>query len=363
MTPPTVVNVRHSSCDVYIGRSKDRRKGRWGNPYSHQEGTLAKFKVATREEAIRKYGEWIVTQPHLMAALPELAGKRLGCFCVPHLACHGEVLVELVSKLSDPENIKNTSLEYHSSLTIPRLPIYSTDIEFTKNEEQQKLNDNTMLPNPSKLLASIALLASALASTTQIFAEYLSSTGFDFVQGLQTSPVGLPPQTIPVGLQPNFAPAPTATVSTASSEVASAPESASETEEQATKRKRRTKAEMEEARRLEAEAAQAQASPELPLKTEVAAPAPTQEPVKAPAPAPTPAPAVTTGFVLKTQPELRAIINPLILKGRGNEAKACISKWCGGQGNLEVLSKMDAATQQGFIAEIESMIGGTGEAY
>ena len=27
--------------------------------------------------------------PHLLARLPELLGKRLGCWCVPHRRCHG----------------------------------------------------------------------------------------------------------------------------------------------------------------------------------------------------------------------------------------------------------------------------------
>jgi hypothetical protein len=75
--------------DVYIGRPS-----RWGNPFSHKTGTLAKFKVATREAAVSKFREWIVQQPDLMAALPELKGKVLGCWCWP-LACHGDVLVEL----------------------------------------------------------------------------------------------------------------------------------------------------------------------------------------------------------------------------------------------------------------------------
>ena len=48
----TVVNKRFDAYDVYIGRPSQ-----WGNPFSHREGTLAKYKVATREEAMRKYCE------------------------------------------------------------------------------------------------------------------------------------------------------------------------------------------------------------------------------------------------------------------------------------------------------------------
>lgn len=84
-----VVHCKKSAYDVYIGRP-----GKWGNPFSHLGDTLAKYRVKSREEAIQAYREWIVRQPELMAALPELKGKILGCHCKP-LACHGDVLLEL----------------------------------------------------------------------------------------------------------------------------------------------------------------------------------------------------------------------------------------------------------------------------
>ena len=37
-------------------------------------------------------------QPELLAALPELAGKTLGCWCAPK-ACHGDVLARLAAEL------------------------------------------------------------------------------------------------------------------------------------------------------------------------------------------------------------------------------------------------------------------------
>lgn len=73
------------------------RTSKWGNPYSHMQNTLAKFKVDTREEAIEKYKEWILTQPELLKALPELRGKTLGCWCKP-LLCHGSILAEMADK-------------------------------------------------------------------------------------------------------------------------------------------------------------------------------------------------------------------------------------------------------------------------
>lgn len=77
-----VVNVRKDKFDVFVGRPS-----RWGNP----------FKLGLtddREAVIAKYEEWLKTQPALMAAIPELRGKALGCYCAP-LACHGDVLARL----------------------------------------------------------------------------------------------------------------------------------------------------------------------------------------------------------------------------------------------------------------------------
>lgn len=86
-----VVHCKREPFDVYIGRPS-----RWGNPFSHKPGTLAKYRVRSREEAVEAYGEWIIRQPELMAALPDLAGKVLGCWCSPK-ACHGDVLVRLAN--------------------------------------------------------------------------------------------------------------------------------------------------------------------------------------------------------------------------------------------------------------------------
>lgn len=82
-----VVNVRSGApCDVYVGRPS-----KWGNQYSHEDGTLARFKVATRAEAIARYEEDLLANSALLAQLPELRGKKLGCWCAPY-PCHAEVL-------------------------------------------------------------------------------------------------------------------------------------------------------------------------------------------------------------------------------------------------------------------------------
>lgn len=89
-----VVHCKKESYDVYIGRPS-----KWGNPFSHKEGTGAKFKVNTRKEAIEAYEEWITVGEgnHLLNDLHELEGKILGCWCKPN-ACHGDVLIKLIEE-------------------------------------------------------------------------------------------------------------------------------------------------------------------------------------------------------------------------------------------------------------------------
>jgi hypothetical protein len=78
-----VVNKRRQAYDVYIGRGS-----KWGNPYIiGRDGD--------RAEVIEKYRAYLLRRPDLLASLEELRGKRLGCFCAP-LACHGDVLVEIL---------------------------------------------------------------------------------------------------------------------------------------------------------------------------------------------------------------------------------------------------------------------------
>lgn len=90
MAKTIVVHCKRKPYDVYVGRGS-----KWGNIYSHKSGTTAEIIVATREEAVEKYREWIMTQPSLLADLHELKGKVLGCWCGPRQACHGKVLAEL----------------------------------------------------------------------------------------------------------------------------------------------------------------------------------------------------------------------------------------------------------------------------
>jgi len=66
-----VVHCKREPFDVYIGRPS-----KWGNPFVVGVD-------GSRDEVIEKYEEWILNQQELVAALPELRGKVLGCWCAP----------------------------------------------------------------------------------------------------------------------------------------------------------------------------------------------------------------------------------------------------------------------------------------
>jgi hypothetical protein len=69
---------------VYVGRPSNR-----GNRF-------VIGRDGSRDEVIAKYRAWIVRQPALMAALHELRGKDLVCWCAPEHS-HAEVLTELAN--------------------------------------------------------------------------------------------------------------------------------------------------------------------------------------------------------------------------------------------------------------------------
>ena len=79
----SVVNLRSvEPYDVLIARPS-----KWGNPFKIGRS-------ANRALVIARYHDWLLGQSALLAALPELKGKRLGCWCKP-LPCHGDVLAAL----------------------------------------------------------------------------------------------------------------------------------------------------------------------------------------------------------------------------------------------------------------------------
>lgn len=88
----TVVNKQYEEYDVYIGRGS-----KWGNPFSHRPSSYEVIQVETRGESIYRFHEYLIGRPDLLSALPELKGKRLGCYCAP-LPCHGDILARLADE-------------------------------------------------------------------------------------------------------------------------------------------------------------------------------------------------------------------------------------------------------------------------
>lgn len=87
-----VVHCKKDSYDVYIGRPS-----KWGNPFSHLPNSKAEFLVDSKEEAIDKYREWLLSQPELVSQVKkELRGKTISCWCRPGW-CHGDVLAEIAN--------------------------------------------------------------------------------------------------------------------------------------------------------------------------------------------------------------------------------------------------------------------------
>lgn len=91
---------------VYIGRNmsfyvKGATKSKWSNPFN--------VKKYGRDECLKLYKQYIQDNADLLAALSELKGKILGCWCHPD-KCHGDILVQLLSEQENNENNNDQSL-------------------------------------------------------------------------------------------------------------------------------------------------------------------------------------------------------------------------------------------------------------
>jgi hypothetical protein len=94
---PRVLNIRNlrhvPPGTVYIGRRTPHYRlpaSKWRNPF-------IAGKDGTREEVIAKFRRYLCDSPDLLAALPELRGKDLVCWCAPG-RCHGDVLLEMANQ-------------------------------------------------------------------------------------------------------------------------------------------------------------------------------------------------------------------------------------------------------------------------
>ena len=119
MKPPPktlVVNILHRDADgphvIPIGR-----KTSYGNPFTHLplRTTNAFMEVPTVFEALRLYRRWLLgdleirdIEPPSEREILALAGRTLGCVCVPKPTrgavkvpvCHGQILAELADNLA-----------------------------------------------------------------------------------------------------------------------------------------------------------------------------------------------------------------------------------------------------------------------
>lgn len=89
----TIVNIRNEKCDVYIGRGKGGtipeppERGCFGNPFSVKQygrtGCIERFVIY--------FYDRMEIDKEFRAAVLELKGKKLGCYCKPE-ECHGDVI-------------------------------------------------------------------------------------------------------------------------------------------------------------------------------------------------------------------------------------------------------------------------------
>ena len=79
--------AKSEGCYQYVGRQPGNP---WGNPF-------VVGRSGDRETCIAKYTAKLMANPELLARVPELRGKVLGCSCYPE-PCHGDVLAELADR-------------------------------------------------------------------------------------------------------------------------------------------------------------------------------------------------------------------------------------------------------------------------
>ena len=132
---PFVVRLRKEKgktiqdCDVYIGNAVfntnwSLEESKWCDPF-HQEWTLS---VAERK---KKYRDYITSTPRLMQCLHELKGKTLGCLCQNSRACHGHVLVDLVTAMykEDKHRITMGDVYYFKGSFSPLSNFYPSPLQ------------------------------------------------------------------------------------------------------------------------------------------------------------------------------------------------------------------------------------------
>ena len=89
--------AKANGCFVYVGDNEGHtghKRSDWFNPFK-----IGKEKTDDRRnEVCDQYTKHIDNRPELLARLPELKGKVLGCRCYP-LRCHGHYLASLANEV------------------------------------------------------------------------------------------------------------------------------------------------------------------------------------------------------------------------------------------------------------------------
>ena len=98
-----VVNLKLENYDVYIGRSGHGQDGYFGNLH-FVRGICPICKIEhNRDQAIaafkKDFYRRIMCDSEYLKRVIELKGKKLGCFCKPAYACHGDIIAEFVNSL------------------------------------------------------------------------------------------------------------------------------------------------------------------------------------------------------------------------------------------------------------------------
>jgi Domain of unknown function (DUF4326) len=98
----TVVNMTGHRDDpdvadvVYVGRAMYR--GGWRLAASPLANPFRIGVDGNREQVIAMYRDYLLGRADLLTLLPDLRGKRLGCWCSP-LPCHADVIAELTDRI------------------------------------------------------------------------------------------------------------------------------------------------------------------------------------------------------------------------------------------------------------------------
>lgn len=100
-----VLNKRNTDRGIYIGRPTPL-----GNPFTHLTYGSAPHRVNSRDEAVEMYRKWVVreletnseakTQFDSLVAQVRTGNLDMICWCAP-LACHGDVLKEMIQRVLD----------------------------------------------------------------------------------------------------------------------------------------------------------------------------------------------------------------------------------------------------------------------